>query len=569
MGQTCGRLLRQVVGPADLCVEGPVLTLRHVSVAASVLLLTIPGCDPDRPLAPDADAASFATTAANQKGPSNLSATAAPGAISLGWQDNSPNETGFSVLRSTTGANGTFTTVATTAARVTSYNDTGLDPKLQYCYRVQAIAQKRVIGTSNTVCANPLPLEPLPASTVDALLMGTGSVQITWTDNSINEDGFRVERAASDAGPWTTLVTTSPGVTSAQDASGIPNQERVCYRVVAFNKAGDAAPSNTDCTAFPTAPTNLAATPVDAQTIDLTWVDNSAFEDGYEVQRCCQQGWIVVATLPANAITYRDAGLVTNAQYYYLVRAKKDQGYSAFSNSAGATVINGPPIAPTAYAYPASSNIITVYWTDNSGIAETFRVERSTDGGTSWMPIGPTVPGQWYLDDEGRTPEQQVCYRVYAANRGGESGPSDPACTTPPLGPTNLVATTVDYQTIDLAWTDNSGVEDGYWVLRYDYWYGYYYIVAELPANTRTYSDTWLASETFYSYYVVAFKDGGTSDYSNEANATTDVAPAGVASRTAASTPHISAASRGLVPGGPTKRPLPAGARRTAPTARP
>ncbi len=545
------------------------LCLRHCSVALSALLLTIPGCDPDRPLAPDAEAASFVSTAANPKGPTTLSATAAPGAIGLAWQDNSPNETGFNVLRSTTGANGTFTTVATTAARVTSYNDTGLDPKLQYCYKVQAVAQKRIIGTSNTVCANPLPLEPLAASKVDAVLTGTGSVQITWTDNSINEDGFRVERAASGAGPWTSLVTTSPGVTSAQDASGIPNQEQVCYRVVAFNKAGDAAPSNTDCTAFPAAPTNLAATAADAQTIDLTWVDNSAFEDGYEVQRCCQQGWIVVATLPANAITYRDAGLITNAQYYYLVRAKKDQGYSTFSNTASATVINGPPIAPTAYAYPASSSVITVAWTDNSGVAETFRVERSADGGASWIAIGPPAPGEWSLYDEGRTPEQQVCYRVYAANRGGESEASIPACTTPPLGPTDLVATTVDYQTIDLAWSDNSGVEDGYWVLRYDYWYGYYYIVAELPANTTTYSDTWLASEAFYSYYVVAFKDGGTSDYSNEANATTTAPPVGVASRMATSTPRISAASRGLVPGSPTKRPLPASAKRTPPKPRP
>ena len=367
---------------------------------------------------------------------------------------------------------------------------------------------------------------------------------------------FRSERAASDAGPWTTLVTTSPGVTSAQDASGIPNQERVCYRVVAFNKYGAAAPSNTDCTAFPAAPTNLTATAIDAQTIDLTWVDNSAFEDGYEVQRCCQTGWIVVASLPANATAYRDAGLVTNAQYYYLVRAKKDQGYSAFSNSASATVINGPPSAPTAYAYPASSSVVTVYWYDNSGVAETFRVERSTDGGTSWIAIGPPAPGEWSLYDEGRTPEQQVCYRVYAADRGGESGPSIPACTTPPLGPTNLVATTVDYQSIDLAWTDNSGVEDGYWVLRYDDWNGGYYIVAELPANTTGYSDTWLASETFYSYYVVAFKDGGTSDYSNEANATTSAAPAGVASRMVASTRHVTAASRGLTPGAPTRRPM-------------
>ena len=533
------------------------LSLRHFSVAASVLLLTIPACDPDRPLAPDADAALLTSSAASQKGPSNLSATVSPGAISLAWQDNSPNETGFNVLRSTTGENGTFTTIATTAARVTAYDDTGLDPKLQYCYKVQAIAQKRVIGTSNTACATPLPLEPLAASKVDAVLLSTGSVQITWTDNSINEDGFRVERAGSDAGPWTTLVTTGPGVTSAQDASGIPNQERVCYRVVAFNKYGAAAPSNTACTAFPFAPTNLVAKAVDGQTIDLTWTDNSAFEDGYEVQRCCQTGWIVVASLPANAVSYRDAGLISNAQYSYTVRAKKDLGFSAYSNYASAITATAPPSAPVAQSYPASSSIITVYWTDNSGVAETFRVERSFDGGTSWMAFGPTVPGQTYLYDEGRTPEQQVCYRVYAANSRGESGPSNTACTAPPLGPTNLLATTVDYQAINLTWTDNSAVEDGYWVLRYlpfpdDYWI----IIAELPASTTSFQDTGLSSETLYSYWVVAFKDGGTSDYSNQVDALTDPLPVGTASLTAASTPRVTAASRGLTPGAPTRRPM-------------
>src|SRR5207302_1334011 len=269
--------------------------------------------------------------------------------------------------------------------------------------------------------------------------------QITWTDNSINEDGFRVERAGSDAGPWTTLVTTSQGITSAQDGNSTPSQERVCYRVVAFNKYGDAPASNTACTAFPFAPTNLTAT--------------------------------------------------------------------------------APPSAPVAGAYPASSSIITVYWYDNSGIAETFRVERSFDGGTSWTAFGSIAPGQTSLDDEGRTPEQQVCYRVYAANSLGESGPSNTACTAPPIGPTDLVATTVDYQTIDLGWTDNSGVEDGYWVLRYDYSYGDWVIVAELPANTTTFTDTGLWSDTWYSYYVVASRDGGTSDYSNPVDALTAPLP--------------------------------------------
>src|SRR5437879_9794315 len=182
------------------------------------------GCDAKHPLDPPTDQPSL--LAAAQKGPSGLVANPLPGAISLGWQDNSPNETGFEVLRSTTGASGTFATIATTAAKVTYYTDSGLDPKQQYCYKVQALGQqKRVIGVSNTVCATPLPLEPLAASKVAAMLLNTWTVQITWTDNSINEDGFRVERAGGDAGPRTTLVSTRQGITSAPARNRPPSQE--------------------------------------------------------------------------------------------------------------------------------------------------------------------------------------------------------------------------------------------------------------------------------------------------------------------------------------------------------
>src|SRR2546429_5458314 len=392
------------------------MTLRRSGFAYPVLLLSLirfSGCDGNHPLEPPSDDGPT-LSAASQKGPSGLVANPLPGVISLGWQDNSHNETGFDVLRSTTGASGAFTSITTTAAKVTYYTDTGPDPKQPYCYKVQALGQqKRVIGVSNTVCATPLRLEPLAASKVAAVLLNTWTVQITWTDNSINEDGFRVERAGSDAGPWTALLTTSPGITSAQDGNSTPSQERVCYRVVAFNKSGDAPASNTACTAFPFAPTNLVAKAADGQTIDLTWTDNSAFEDGYEVQRCCQTGWIVVATLPANAVSYRDAGLISNAQYSYTVRAKKDQGYSTYSNYASAITATAAPSAPVAQAYPASSNIITVSWYDTSGLAETFRVERSFDGGASWAPFGPTAPGQTYPSHQGRTPPRQKCCRRY------------------------------------------------------------------------------------------------------------------------------------------------------------
>lgn len=72
--------------------------------------------------------------------PSNLSATAwlIGTRIELTWRDNSNNETGFKIERSTSQSSG-FTQIATTAAGVTGYSDTnGLQRGTRYFYRVRA-----------------------------------------------------------------------------------------------------------------------------------------------------------------------------------------------------------------------------------------------------------------------------------------------------------------------------------------------------------------------------------------------------------------------------------------------
>lgn len=70
--------------------------------------------------------------------PSGLTATAVSGSqINLAWTDNSSNETGFIVARSTT-SGGPYTDVAGLVANSTSYSDTGLAPNTTYFYVVRA-----------------------------------------------------------------------------------------------------------------------------------------------------------------------------------------------------------------------------------------------------------------------------------------------------------------------------------------------------------------------------------------------------------------------------------------------
>ena len=69
--------------------------------------------------------------------------------------------------------------------------------------------------------------------------MGANAVNLTWTDNSLNETSFKIERA-NDAGFTTGLVTfmLGPNVTTLADNSA-GSSTTYYYRVFASNVIGD------------------------------------------------------------------------------------------------------------------------------------------------------------------------------------------------------------------------------------------------------------------------------------------------------------------------------------------
>ncbi|MTK05427.1 glycosyl hydrolase family 8 [Micromonospora sp. CP22] len=68
--------------------------------------------------------------------PSNLTATAGTGQITLSWRDNSEDETGFVIERRTD--TGSWSQIATTGAGTASYSDTSVTAGTRYIYRVRA-----------------------------------------------------------------------------------------------------------------------------------------------------------------------------------------------------------------------------------------------------------------------------------------------------------------------------------------------------------------------------------------------------------------------------------------------
>ena len=142
---------------------------------------------------------------------------------------------------------------------------------------------------------------------------GSNWVNTSWVDNATNETGFRVQRSLDLGVNWTTVVTIyGQNATSITDYS-LTSEQRVCYRVIAFNADADSPPSNTDCTAPPAAPSGLTATVVDSKTVDLAWIDNSTVEDGYEVRRAREgEDWSSVADLPPNLIDEDSSASMTS-----------------------------------------------------------------------------------------------------------------------------------------------------------------------------------------------------------------------------------------------------------------
>jgi hypothetical protein len=265
--------------------------------------------------------------------PTELAAAATFTQIDLSWSDNSDNEAGFEVWRSTGGVGGTFVLDGSVDADVTSYSGTGLQDDSEYCYRVRAVGPKGQLSElSSAVCATtPVPALPPPAAPTNlaAAVSGATSISLHWTDNASNESGYQVWRSTSgSSGTYSLLAEPAANATGADD-TGLSAGGLYCYKVRAVGVA-TAPPSDfsgSDCAtppAPPAAPTNLAAVPVSPSRVDLSWQDQAADEASYEIWRSTtgiSGAYTQHATVPADAEAYSDPGLSADAEYCYEVRA--------------------------------------------------------------------------------------------------------------------------------------------------------------------------------------------------------------------------------------------------------
>jgi len=192
-------------------------------------------------------------------------------------------------------------------------------------------------GGANSVPAAPSNLTATPSSSTQ--------INLTWQDNSTNENGFILEGSTNG----TSFQQIGTFVANNRTAVEVVNPgTHHWYRVAATNAVGVSPYSNIAdattpgaSTGVPAAPSGLTATPVSSTQINLAWKDNSTNETGFVLERSVSgtngNQFARIGVFNANTQTAVDTVNQGGTHLWYRVAATNAAGLSPYSNIAETT----------------------------------------------------------------------------------------------------------------------------------------------------------------------------------------------------------------------------------------
>lgn len=232
---------------------------------------------------------------------------------------------------------------------------------------------------------------PLTAPSGLTAVATPSGVTLNWTDNSSNEDGFKIERS-DNGGAFNQIATVSANTTTYSDPI---SEGSYTYRVRAYNSGGNSGYTSNATAGFVNAPSGLVAT-ASGSAISISWTDNSSVEDGFKVEIATNAGnFVQFKTVGANVTSTTASGSAGNT-YSFRVRAYKSTINSDYSNTANATVL----AAPTGLGTSVVGSNVTLNWNDNATGEDGYKIERSYNGG-GFVEIGSVGANVTTFSDPG------------------------------------------------------------------------------------------------------------------------------------------------------------------------
>lgn len=519
------------------------------------------------PIPPTAPPAAPTSLTANATGAST---------IHLAWTDNSSNEAGFSIERSTDGT--TFAQVTTVGVNVTSYTDSNLNPEAKYYYRVRAYNSYNTLsysaytnvasattlmlgvqqpvdlyhfdenggtavmdsaGNNNgTLVGSPLPVWAAPGRVGAANLSFSGDGVANTTNN---ESAVQVQRdlspilgSTSSLDVWIKTTQTgndthwlAPAITGVEQAGagndinwGTLNASGQIGVFVGDSGGIYSTNPLNDGQWHNVAMTRDASTGVVNLYVDGVLNGTGTFETGNKTS--------VFSKIGALSDVANDSVTPTGATYF---NGQIDEAriYDQVLDPAEITGLSLPPAAPSNLAATAASGTeLDLTWTDNSPYATGYILQRSVSGGP-WVSLPELPAGTTSYNDTALSTGTTYAYRVQAVDTAGSSTYSNTATLatpTPPTTPKDATTTFNSTTEIDLKWTNTATNATAYRLLRSLIGAEFVAVDNNIAPTVTTYKDTGLTPGTEYDYHIQAYNVAGYSDFAGIHTATIAVAPA-------------------------------------------
>ncbi|HPT31209.1 MAG TPA: hypothetical protein PLW67_05180, partial [Prolixibacteraceae bacterium] len=262
--------------------------------------------------------------------PTNATASSdrCDGKIRVQWQWSSETPSNYEIQRKT--SSGTFATISSTLpGDLTYYEDTPPLKNTQYYYKVRAKNNCTDWGAYSSEVVGFAPDAP-PAPGSMAYTVSNNVIQITWTDNSLNETGFSLKRINLGTGVTNTysLSANSTGYNDNDAQLCIPYK----YELTAISSCGNSAMASiNNVTLTPSLNNTFPAGSFKASKgfypdiIHLEWNNNNRNQiDAYYVYRkvYASSDSIIIATLDGSLAAYDDKYAENGVLYEYSIVAE-------------------------------------------------------------------------------------------------------------------------------------------------------------------------------------------------------------------------------------------------------